>query len=260
MKKTPLVSIITPSYNQVNYLEGTIQSVLNQTYTNLEYIIIDGGSTDGSIEIIKKYEDKLSVWVSESDQGQSDAINKGFQLANGEIQAWINSDDLYYPNAVEDAVDCLIENPQVGMVYGDTDLMDETGQMIGKFKARQTDNKRLMQGYVDIPQPAAFWRRSLWEQVGPLDINLLYAMDFDLWIRFSQEADFLYSNSPWAKFRLHTQGKSSTGSDRFWPEMRTVHKREGGRLISVFMGRYLLRKLFSPAWNWMRRKMSLISY
>jgi len=115
----PLVTIVTPSYNQADYLEETIQSVLNQDYSNIEYFIIDGGSTDNSISIIKKYADKLGWWVSEADQGQTDAINKGFAHANGEILAWINSDDTYISGAVLEAVDYLQSHPDVGMVYGD---------------------------------------------------------------------------------------------------------------------------------------------
>ena len=108
--KSPLVSIVTPSYNQSQFLEKTIQSVLNQNYPNLEYIVIDGGSTDGSLEIIRKFENDLSAWISEADQGQAHAINKGFQMASGEILAWINSDDVYHPGAVKEAVSFLLEN------------------------------------------------------------------------------------------------------------------------------------------------------
>ncbi len=171
MSKIPLVSIVTPSFNQAQYLEKTIQSVLNQDYPNLEYIVIDGGSTDGSVEIIKKYENQITHWVSEPDQGQTDAINKGFEVATGEILAWLNSDDLYYPNAIKDAVDYLVDKPLVSMVYGDCDFIDGFGQVFGKFDARQTNYKRLMRGNGNIPQPAAFWRKDLWDKVGPLDAD-----------------------------------------------------------------------------------------
>lgn len=255
MMKLPLVSIVTPSYNQAKFLEKTIQSVLNQNYPNMEYLVIDGGSTDGSVEIIRKFENDISAWISEPDQGQAHAINKGFHLAKGEILAWLNSDDIYYPGAVEQAVSFLLENPQVGMVYGEIDLINESDQVIGQFNARQTNYRRLMQGYSDIPQPAAFWRAELWRQVGPLDTSLFFAMDFDLWVRLSKANEIRFIPKLWAGFRIHQQSKSTTVFGRCWPEMRKVHKREGGRLISVFMRRYLLRKLFSPTWNWVRSKL-----
>ena len=257
MMKSPLVSIVTPSYNQSQFLEKTIQSVLNQKYPNLEYIVIDGGSTDGSLEIIRKFENDLSAWISEADQGQADAINKGFQIARGKFLAWLNSDDVYHPGAVKEAVSFLLENPLIGMVYGDIDFINESDQVIGQYNARQTNYRRLMQGYSDIPQPAAFWRAELWRQVGPLDTSLYFAMDYDLWVRFSKVTEIRYKPKLWASFRMHQHSKSTTGFDRCWPEMRKVHKREGGRLFSVFMRRYLLRKLFSPTWNWFKRKITI---
>lgn len=254
MDKNPLVSIITPSYNQARFLETTILSVLNQDYSNLEYIIVDGGSTDGSIDIIRKYEDRLAAWINEPDQGQSEAINKGFGLARGEILAWLNSDDLYYPLAVTEAVDMLLSTPQIGMVYGDTDLIDEKGQVRGKFKAKQTSFQRLMRGGVYIPQPAAFWRAELWNQVGPLDTSFYFAMDYDLWVRFSKVAEMRYLPHLWASFRIHSAGKTTLSDDRCWPEMKRVYQREGGRIISVFMGKYALRKIMYPLWNWIKKK------
>jgi len=253
MNKIPLVSIVTPSFNQSQYLEKTIQSVLNQDYPNLEYIIIDGGSTDGSVEIIKKYESEITHWVSEPDQGQTDAINKGFKLAKGEILAWLNSDDIYYPNAVQDVVKFLSDNLQVGMVYGDCDLIDGTGQVIGQFDARQTNHQRLMRGHGNIPQPAAFWQADLWDRVGPLDPTFQFAMDFDLWVRLSQVTELQYNPGLLAGFRIHDQAKTNTNFSNCWPEMRRVHRREGGGLISIFMGRYLFRRLFSPTWNKVKR-------
>jgi glycosyltransferase involved in cell wall biosynthesis len=254
MNTKPLVSIVTPSYNQVQFLGKTIQSVLNQEYENLEYIIVDGGSSDGSLELIKTFENNLSGWVSEPDSGQSEAINKGFELAKGDILAWLNSDDLYYPWAVKRAVEGLTSHPEVGMVYGDTDLIDEDGQVIGKFNAQQTNYQRLMRGGVYIPQPAAFWRAELYRQVGPLDPSLYFAMDYDLWVRFAKKAQILYMPDLWSSFRLHGQGKTTISDDRCWPEMKRVYQREGGGLISPFMGKYVLRQFLSPVWNWYKRK------
>ncbi|HUH98543.1 MAG TPA: glycosyltransferase family 2 protein [Anaerolineales bacterium] len=166
---TPLVSIVTPSFNQARYLEATIRSVLSQDYPRLEYIIVDGGSTDGSVDVIRRYAPKLAWWVSEKDHGQTDAINKGFAHAKGEVLAWLNSDDTYEPNAIAPAVRLLQKHPEAGLVYGNANYINEDGRVIGRFPAAQTDLVRLRRGYVHIPQQAAFFRADLWRAVGPLD-------------------------------------------------------------------------------------------
>lgn len=250
----PLVSIITPSYNQAEFLERTIRSVLDQNYQNLEYIIIDGGSDDGSLGIIQKYSDQLAWWVSEPDQGQTDAINKGFTKAKGDILAWLNSDDTYLVNAVSEAVDYLQSHPEVGMVYGDANLIDENDNVIGSFPARQTDNKRLMRGYVHIPQQASFFRAELWKKVGPLDPSFFFAMDYDLWVRLSQQAPLKYQPRLWANFRLHGGAKSIDADDRCWPEMVRVHRREGGSRLSWLSLKAKVRPLI---YGWMPMEMRL---
>jgi glycosyltransferase involved in cell wall biosynthesis len=252
----PLVSIITPSFNQCQYLEATIQSVLAQDYPNIEYLVIDGASTDGSQEIIKKYQKKLAYWVSEKDKGQTDAINKGFSKAKGQIFAWLNSDDLYYPNAVSEAVESLTHHPQVGLVYGELDFIDEQNRLIGKFNARQTDLKRLRNGYIHIPQPAAFFRADLWKQVGPLDPSFFFAMDYDLWVRLARVSQIKYlPGKIWAKFRLHPSGKTVSADDRCWPEMLRVHYRDGGSVFAPIVAKYWLRKIVAPIINARRKRM-----
>jgi glycosyltransferase involved in cell wall biosynthesis len=258
MTSTPLVSIITPSFNQSRFLEETIQSVVSQDYDNIEYIIIDGGSTDGSIDIIQQYADRIDWWVSEPDQGQTDAINKGFSCANGEILAWLNSDDTYLPGAVSEAVTYLIDHPDTGMVYGDANLIDEDGRILGKFPARQTDYRRLRRGYVHIPQQASFFRMDLWKKVGPLDPSFYFAMDYDLWVRFANLTRIDYYSRLWANFRLHGDAKSVSEDDRCWPEMLRVHRREGGGLLSWIVFKAKIRPLLF-AWLplrfrlWLRR-------
>jgi glycosyltransferase involved in cell wall biosynthesis len=227
---------------------------LSQDYPQIEYFIIDGGSTDGSIEIIQKYEDNLAYWESVPDKGQTDAINKGFARANGEILAWLNSDDILLPGAVSSAVDELRTHPEVGMVYGNATLINENGQKIGDFPAAQTDLKRLKRGYVHIPQQAAFFRADLWERVGPLDPSFYFAMDYDLWVRIAREAPLLYIPKLWASFRLHGEGKSIAADDRCWPEMLRVHYRDGGHFLSLIVAKYYIRKLVAPLLMWKRRK------
>ena len=243
MTSLPLVSIVTPSFNQASFLEETILSVLEQDYPHIEYLIVDGGSQDGSPEIIRRYADRLAWWVSEPDQGQTDAINKGFARAKGEILAWLNSDDAYLPHAVAEAVEFLQSHPEVGMVYGDANLVDENGAILGRFPARQTDYRRLRRGYVHIPQQASFFRASLWQKVGPLDPTFYFAMDYDLWVRISRVAALHYHPRTWANFRLHPGGKSVASDDRCWPEMLRVHRREGGSWLSWLVFKAKIRPL-----------------
>jgi glycosyltransferase involved in cell wall biosynthesis len=250
---SPLVSIVTPSFNQARYLESTLLSVLDQDYPNLEYILMDGGSTDGSVEIIRRYSDRLAWWISEKDRGQTDAINKGFANARGEILAWLNSDDTYEPNAVSEAVAFLQDHPEVGLVYGDANIIDENGRIVGRFPAARTSYRRLRQGYVHIPQQSAFWRADLWRKVGPLDPAFYFAMDYDLWVRLAALVPIHYHPRVWANFRLHTGGKTIAADDRCWPEMLKVHYRDGGSWFGVLPAKYLLRKLVAPLISARRR-------
>ena len=242
----PLVSIVTPSFNQAPYLEATIQSVISQDYPRLEYIVIDGGSTDGSLEIIRRHASRLAYWSSEPDLGQTDAINKGFARAKGEILAWLNSDDLYHPEAVREAVEFLERHPEIGLVYGDADFVSDAGEVVGRFPARQTSLARLRRGYVHIPQQASFFRASLWRLVGPLDPTFYFAMDYDLWVRIAALTPIVHHPRTWAGFRLHRDAKTLSAADQCWPEMLRVHRREGGSRFSILYAKYLVRRLVEP--------------
>jgi glycosyltransferase involved in cell wall biosynthesis len=250
-----LISIVTPSYHQAGYIEETIQSVLSQDYPHIEYLIADGGSTDGTIDIIKKYEAKLAWWASEKDKGQTDAINKGLSRAKGDIFAWINSDDTYEPGAVTAAVKYLQDHPEVGMVYGNCNYINESGDVIGKFSSAQTNYSLLRRGYTHIPQQTMFFRAALWKQVGPLDPSFYFAMDYDLWTRIAALTEIKYVPQTWANFRLHFSGKTFLADDRCWPEMIRIHYRDGGSFLSVIVAKYYLRRLIGPVWNWRRRRM-----
>lgn len=221
--KQPLVSIVTPSYNQVAFLEHTIQSVLDQDYPDIEYIVIDGGSTDGSVDTIKKYEGRLAYWVSEPDRGQSHAINKGWQRATGEIVAYLNSDDLYAPGAITAAVRTLTSNPDACMVYGDVLVVDEHGQFLRPLRGRRFDIRRQLVTEGLVPQPTAFIRRQSLDSVGLLDESLHLVMDYDLWIRLGLQYSIMYvPGSYWAKFREHTSAKSTASMARFPLERQRV--------------------------------------
>jgi glycosyltransferase involved in cell wall biosynthesis len=251
----PLVSIVTPSFNQAPFLEETILSVLGQDYPNLEYLIVDGGSTDGSLDIILRYADRLAWWVSEPDRGQTEAINKGFAHAKGEIFAWLNSDDTYLPHAVSEAVQYLQQHPEVGLVYGDANFIDERGRVLGKFPARQTDYRRLRRGYVHIPQQAAFFRAELWRKVGPLDPTFYFAMDYDLWVRIARRSKIVYLPRLWANFRLHGSAKTIAADERCWPEMLRVHYRDGGSPFALIVWKSWLRRFAAPYLRWKRRRL-----
>ncbi len=248
-----LVTIVTPSYNQARFLERTIRSVLGQTYPNIEYFVMDGGSTDESVDIIRKYEKKLAGWVSEKDHGQTDAINTGFARANGEIITWLNSDDTYEPEAVARAVAYLEEHPDVGLVYADSMFINADDAVIGQFPSRQTDYRRLRRGYVHVSQQAAFFRADLWRQVGPLDPTFYFAMDYDLWVRLARVSQVAYIPGHWANFRLHGGAKTIAADDRCWPEMLRVHYRDGGSFFSVIVLKYYIRLLAGPLLRLKRR-------
>jgi glycosyltransferase involved in cell wall biosynthesis len=222
MNGLPLVSIITPSFNQAAFLEETMLSVINQDYPNVEYFVIDGGSTDGSVEIIRKYEHRIAYWTSEMDNGQSHAINKGWKHAHGEIVAYLNSDDTYQPGAISKAVEALATHPEWAMVYGDCGIMDEHGKLIDMWIAQPFDLMSLICN-CRIGQPSAFIRRLALEDVGMMDESFFMAMDYDLWTKLGLR--YSIGHLPGyhlANYRVHQDAKSSAQALRFTDENERV--------------------------------------
>jgi len=217
----PLVSIVTPSYNQAQFLEATLRSVLNQDYPNIEYLVVDGASSDSSVDIIRNYADKLTWWVSEKDSGQSEAINKGFQRARGEFVGWLNSDDVYLPGAISSAVASFQKNPQAGVVYGDALAIDAQGNRFNLMRARQYSLTDLI-SFKIICQPAAFMRRSILEQVNFLNPHYHLLMDGLLWIEMARLSPFIYVHQTWAAARYHEAAKNRTRGAAYGREARVL--------------------------------------
>lgn len=206
-KNLPKISIITPSYNQGPYIERTIQSVLNQNYPNLEFIIMDGGSTDQTISILKKYGKKI-IWKSENDKGQADAINKGLQLATGDILAYLNSDDTYEPSTLNLIATFFLEHPDAKFVYGEGGLIDPADRHIGLYNTLPEDFEKLFVS-CGISQPTCFWKREVLEKVGLFDPSYNYTMDYEYWVRVSQHFKLHFIPKVLANTRIHHEAKTS---------------------------------------------------
>jgi len=238
--KQPLVSIVTPSYNQGKYLEQTIQSVLAQDYAQIEYLVVDGASTDNSVDIIKKYAleagsvlpslpkhtlsgtpasrfHKIEWWVSEKDAGQGEAINKGLAHAQGDIIAWLNSDDYYLPGTIAVVVKVFEENPEAVLIYGDMLAVDEQGQTINTLKYKQLSLQDLLCFQI-IGQPAVFFRRKVLERTGGLDTTFHFLLDHHLWIRIAHQGRILHVPQTWAVARYHAEAKNRAKAAEFGRE------------------------------------------
>jgi len=208
IQNKPKVSIITPSYNQGQYLEETILSVLNQTYINIEYIIIDGGSTDNSVEIIRKYESKITYWISEKDEGQADAINKGIKKITGELICWINSDDIIYNDFIEQRVIQFNKNPSIDFIYGDVEQGPDFKNKYIRKGAKSNFKEMLISLNVPIPQQSTMWRSKLIDLIGYLDPQWHVLLDREYFMRIASNSKILYVPGAVAFFRNHKQSKS----------------------------------------------------
>jgi hypothetical protein len=239
--RRPKVSVITPSFNQARFLERTIRSVIHQSYSNLEYIVIDGGSTDGSVDIIRQYADRLAFWVSEPDGGQANAVNKGMARATGDIVGWVNSDDFYYPGAVDAAVDAFAIDPTLGFVYGRGNRVDERDRLIEPFAfTRPFDVDTLAHGVDYILQPAVFMRRGALADVDPIDPTLQWTLDWDLWIRLGRKFPARMIDHLTAASREYAATKTSSGGFERMAEIQRTVRRHTGDEVSVGYLNYLM--------------------
>lgn len=215
--KLPLVTIITPSYNQAPFLEETLRSVIEQDHPKVEYLVVDGGSIDGSIEIIKQHEKEISWWVSEKDKGQAEAINKGFQRAGGEIIGWLNSDDTYQSGILREVVEVFESDPAIALVYGDVRAIDETGGVINHIHYGDWSLGDLMEFNI-IGQPAVFFRHEALQTAGFLDPHYHLLLDHHLWLRIAQQGKMVHISREWASARFHREAKNISSASLFGEE------------------------------------------
>lgn len=224
----PKISVVTVSYNQGNYLEQTIRSVLDQNYPNLEYIIIDGGSTDQSVDIIRKYEKQLSYWVSEKDNGMYEALQKGFSRAGGEILCWINSDDKFHPGSFKTVASIFTDFPEVEWLIGMATIYNDSGETVYVKPFRKWSQKEIIVGANDhIQQESSFWKKSLWDRAGAkLDVNYKLAADFELWMRFFNHATLHSVRTILGGFRLRKENQMSFDrADEYSNEVEQIIKK-----------------------------------
>lgn len=226
----PRISLVIPSFNQGKFIAATLQSIVDQRYPNLELIVVDGGSTDDTLEVINRYESYLSWWVSEADSGQAEAINKGFSRSTGEIMAWINSDDLVAPGAFLRVADCFVRNPEVHAIYGDRIVINDDGLEIGRW-ILPGHSSRVLRWSDFVPQETLYWSRDAWNQIGSgLDERFAFAMDWDLLLRLSEkQCKIRHLPVFLGLFRIHGQQKTSRQiSSIGQQEIQVIRRRELG--------------------------------
>jgi glycosyltransferase involved in cell wall biosynthesis len=231
--KLPIISIVMPSLNQAQFLEQAIRSVLDQNHPEIELIVIDGGSSDNSVDILRAFENRIAYWVSEPDSGQSDALNKGIRRASGDIIGWLNSDDSYQPGVFGDIAAVFSDaETQIAMCrhFG---LMDAEGRIFDKKENTYVDHRTLVRfwatNYMTINQPCVFFRSSVIDRTQPVfDTSLHYAMDYDLWLRITCDHPIRVIPGHWANYRFHETSKSGLGFSKFFPEWHEVSKRYWG--------------------------------
>lgn len=222
------ISVITPSLNQAHFIERTLQSVINQAYSALEYLVIDGGSTDGTLEILKRYETHLS-WISEHDTGQAQAINKGLRQARGDIVCWLNADDELTPGALHAVSAYFRHHPEAMLVYGHATAIDDQGRNFGyRSNVKPTNFQELVTQGDFIVQPAAFWRAEVLAEIGYLDESLFYCLDYEYWLRITQQYAPHYLPVLLAKERFHPQAKTLKAGVQRMKEVEAITRQYGG--------------------------------
>ncbi len=229
----PRITIVTPSFNQARFLEATLRSVLDQRYENLEYVVVDGGSTDGSRDILERFRSRLSRLVIERDEGQSDALRKGFARATGAILAWLNSDDCLAPGSLVAVADFFSANPSIDVVHGNFVLVDANGAVIREVATIGMHYPTLVFENPALAQPATFWRREIYDRVGGVDPSLRFCMDLDLWVRmYGAGARFHRLDRTLANFRMHGAAKTATIQAVNLAERAQIQRRALGRELS----------------------------
>ncbi len=235
----PKISVVTPNYNQVGFIEKTILSVLSQQYPNLEYIIIDGGSTDGSVEIIQKYANELHYWISEKDNGMYEAINKGFKKSSGDIMYWINSDDITFPNSLFLVAEAFQKNTKLNWLMGYPSIINEQGQITWQghgapvYSRLFYFSKQYLSSFSFIQQESTFWRRNLWDKAGAyVSMDYSLASDFDLWMRFFKYEKLHYTHNKLGAFRVRS-GQKSENKEVYIKETKLSLKKNQHKM-SVF--------------------------
>ena len=256
----PKISVVTPSFDQVRFLEDTIRSVLDQGYENLEYIIIDGGSTDGSIEVIRKYSDRLAYWTSEKDFGQSNAINKGLARSTGDILCWLNSDDKLLPGTLTFVAELFSNNSYLECFYGDTVCIDQANRILLKRHEISFDFNTLLHAMNYVPQSSTFWRRSVYEKIGGLDESLHYTMDHEYWLRMARNRVTIeYVPRFLSQYRWHESSKGNINSSKI-NEERAIIRRKYSRMPRVYLLERLLHYPLKTYFRIRRQCIKIIKY
>lgn len=225
----PLVTVVTPCLNQGRFVDEAVRSVLDQDYPRIEHVVVDGGSTDGTLETLRRY-DHIRL-ISEPDDGQADALRKGFAIASGELFGWLNADDSYLPGAISAAVQKL-QSREYGLVYGGYRVVRENGETAFEVPPHPFDFDLLLDAKNFVPQPSAFFTREAYEAVSGVDARYHYAMDYDLWVRIGRRFDVGVIDGILSCFRFQSESKSVTAAEQFYPEMRRISRRNGGRFFS----------------------------